>query len=333
MSADAEGVAGTAGDGGAVGPLAIAGQPDAVRLPAAAVGQQAATTADAGADHRPARAAAVRRVGRRRRLPNRQVLVGGALVLVTICVALVSLVWTPRPPQAQDLSLSLLPPFWMDGARPGFPFGTDLNGRDLLSQIMAGAQASLFVGVASVVVGGTIGLLLGLLAGYFGGWIEALVMRLVDIQLSLPGVLLAIAILAATGKGLLNVVLVLGFVSWVQYARIVRASTLGVRAQEYVLGARALGANDARIIRRHILPNILPPILVVATINVSSNILAEAALSYLGVGVPLSTVTWGGMLNEGKNVFELAWWNALWPGLAILLVVFGINLLGDGLSE
>jgi peptide/nickel transport system permease protein len=250
-----------------------------------------------------------------------------------VAVALLSLFWTPHPPQAQDLSNSLLPPMWMDGAKAGYPLGTDLNGRDLLSRIMVGAQASLFVGVASVVVGGAVGLLLGLLAGYFGGWIEALVMRLVDVQLSLPGVLLAIAILAATGKGLLNVVLVLGFVSWVQYARIVRGSTLSVRAQEYVLGARALGAADARILRLHILPNILAPLLVVATINVSSNILAEAALSYLGVGVPLSTVTWGGMLNEGKNVFELAWWNAVWPGLAILLVVFGINLLGDGLTD
>jgi peptide/nickel transport system permease protein len=271
--------------------------------------------------------------GTRRRRFNRQVLLGGSLVLLTIVVAVLSLLWTPRPPQEQDLGRSLLPPFWMEGARAGFPLGTDLNGRDLLSRIMAGAQASLFVGVASVLVGGAVGLVLGLLAGYFGGWIEALVMRLVDIQLSLPGVLLAIAILAATGKGLVNVVLVLGFVSWVQYARIVRGSTLGVRAQEYVLGARALGATHARILRHHILPNILPPILVVTTINVSSNILAEAALSYLGVGVPLSTVTWGGMLNEGKNVFELAWWNAIWPGLAILLVVFGINLLGDGLSE
>ena len=187
--------------------------------------------------------------------------------------------------------------------------------------------------MASVLVGGAIGITLGLVAGYFGGWVEALVMRLVDIQLSLPGVLLAIAILAATGKGLMNVVLVLGFVSWVQYARIVRGSTLAVRSREYVEGARALGASHTRILRRHILPNILPPILVVATINVSSNILAEAALSDLGVGVPLSTVTWGGMLNEGKQVFELAWWNAVWPGLSILLVVFGINLLGDGLSE
>lgn len=294
-------------------------------------GQAPATAPQTGSSAALAGAMAVR--GRRRRKPGRHVTFGGGLVLLTVAVALLSLVWTPHPPQFQDLGRSLLPPFWMHGAQTGFPLGTDLNGRDLLSRIMAGAQASLFVGVASVLVGGLIGLLLGLLAGYFGGWVESLVMRLVDVQLSLPGVLLAIAILAATGKGLFNVVLVLGFVSWVQYARIVRGSTLGVRAQEYVLGARALGATHARIIRRHILPNILPPVTVVATINVSSNILAEAALSYLGVGVPLSTVTWGGMLNEGKTVFELAWWNAVWPGLAILLVVFGINLLGDGLSE
>jgi peptide/nickel transport system permease protein len=276
---------------------------------------------------------ATARSARRRRPLNRQLLIGGSVVVLTVLLASLSLVWTPRPAQEQDLGRSLLPPFWMDGARAGFPLGTDLNGRDLLSRMMVGARASLFVGVASVLVGGAIGITLGLVAGYFGGWVEALVMRLVDIQLSLPGVLLAIAILAATGKGLLNVVLVLGFVSWVQYARIVRGSTLSVRSREYVEGARALGASHTRILRWHILPNILPPILVVATINVSSNILAEAALSYLGVGVPLSTITWGGMLNEGKQVFELAWWNAVWPGLSILLVVFGINLLGDGLSE
>jgi peptide/nickel transport system permease protein len=272
-----------------------------------------------------------RRTGRLFR--NRQLLGGGLLVIAAAMTALASLAWTPHPYQEQDLSRSLLPPFWMAGAQAGFPLGTDLNGRDLLSRVMVGAQATLLVGVASVLVGGAVGLVLGLVAGYFGGWPEAVIMRLVDIQLSLPGVLLAIAVLAATGKGLVNVVLVLGFVSWVQYARIVRGSTLSVKTQEYVLGARALGASHRRILSRHILPNILAPLAVVATINVSSNILAEAALSYLGVGVSLSTVTWGGMLNEGKNVFELAWWNALWPGLAILLVVFGINLLGDGLSE
>jgi peptide/nickel transport system permease protein len=250
------------------------------------------------------------------------------LVVLVALTALVSLVWTPHPPGEQDLNRSLLEPF-----SAGFLFGTDLNGRDLLSRIMVGAQASLFVGLASVAIGGLLGVLLGLLAGYFGGWADALIMRLVDIQLSLPGVLLAVAILAAIGKGLLNVVLVLGFVSWVQYARLVRGSTLAARTQEYVLGAQAMGASHARIMGRHILPNIAGPLMVVATINVSTNILSEAALSYLGVGVPLSTVTWGGMLNEGKQVFGVAWWNAVWPGLAILLTVFGTNLLGDGLSD
>jgi peptide/nickel transport system permease protein len=254
--------------------------------------------------------------------------IGAALVVGVVAIALVSLVWTPQSPAQQDLDRSLLPPL----SEPGFPLGTDLNGRDLLSRIMVGARASLFVGLASVRVGGTIGITLGLIAGYHGGWSDALVMRLVDIQLSLPGVLLAIAILAAIGKGLVNVVLVLGFVSWVQYARLVRGSTLSAREQDYVVGAHALGASHLRIMARHILPNIAGPLLVVATINVSTNILAEAALSYLGVGVPLSTVTWGGMLNEGKQVFEAAWWNAVWPGLAILITVFGTNLLGDGLN-
>lgn len=272
--------------------------------------------------------------GRRSGSPwrRRSTRVGAALVLVVITTAAVSLLWTPHPPGEQELNRSLLPPAWVADAAVGFPLGTDLNGRDLFSRIMVGAQASLFVGLASVLIGGCIGMVLGLLAGYFGGWVDALIMRLVDIQLSLPGVLLAVAILAAIGKGLFNVVLVLGFVSWVQYARLVRGSTLAARAQEYVLGAQAMGASDTRIMARHILPNIAGPLMVIATINVSTNILSEAALSYLGVGVPLSTVTWGGMLSEGKQVFAVAWWNALWPGLAILLTVFGTNLLGDGLS-
>ncbi|MBV9898615.1 MAG: ABC transporter permease [Chloroflexi bacterium] len=266
---------------------------------------------------------------RRRRARLRwQQRVGLPLIALIVGVAALSLVWTPHPPNAQDLDNSLLPPV----TNQAFVLGTDLNGRDLLSRVMVGAQASLLVGLMSVLIGGIIGISLGLLAGYFGGWPDSLIMRLVDIQLSLPGVLLAIALLAGIGKGLWNVVLVLGFVSWVQYARLVRGSTLSTRDREYVLSARALGASHARIMTRHILPNIAGPLLVVATINISTNILSEAALSYLGVGVPLSTVTWGGMLNEGKQVFQVAWWNAVWPGLAILITVFGTNLLGDGLN-
>jgi peptide/nickel transport system permease protein len=254
------------------------------------------------------------------------------LVTIVVGIAVLSLIWTPHPPNQQDLNNSLLPPLGLPGANPAFPLGTDLNGRDLLSRVMVGARASLLVGLMSVVLGGAIGISLGLLSGYFGGWPDGLIMRLADIQLSLPGVLLAIALLAGLGKSLLNVVLVLGFVSWVLYARLVRGSTLASRNQEYVLSARTLGASHARIMGKHILPNITGPLLVVATINISTNILAEAALSYLGVGVPLSTVTWGGMLNEGKQVFDVAWWNAVWPGLAILVTVFGTNLLGDGLN-
>jgi len=263
---------------------------------------------------------------------SRRTLLGAALVAIVVATALLSLMWTPHPPNQQDLNNSLLPPVGALDANPAFPLGTDLNGRDLLSRIMVGARASLLVGLLSVLVGGVIGVSLGLFSGYFGGWPDSLIMRLVDIQLSLPGVLLAIALLAGLGKSLLNVVLVLGFVSWVQYARLVRGSTLASRDREYVLSAHALGASNVRIMAKHILPNITGPLLVVATINISTNILAEAALSYLGVGVPLSTVTWGGMLNEGKQVFDVAWWNAVWPGLAILVTVFGTNLLGDGLN-
>ncbi|HYW87377.1 MAG TPA: ABC transporter permease [Chloroflexota bacterium] len=219
-------------------------------------------------------AAAVPRGGQQ---TSRAMQVGTVLVSIVVLTALVSLVWTPHPPGQQDLNRSLLPPAWLPETAPGFPLGTDLNGRDLLSRIMVGARASLFVGLASVLVGGLIGVTLGLSAGYFGGWVDALIMRLVDIQLSLPGVLLAVALLAAIGKGLLNVVLVLGFVSWVQYARLVRGSTLGARAQDYVLSARALGASHTRIMARHILPNIAGPLLVVATINISTNILSEEA--------------------------------------------------------
>lgn len=194
-------------------------------------------------------------------------------------------------------------------------------GRDLLSRIIFGARTSLLVGTGGVLIAGLIGITLGLVAGYYGRRVDDLIMRLVDVQLSFPPIFLVIAIMAVIGQSLLNVVLVLGVVTWVQYARVVRASTLSVRQREFVEAARAVGASGARIIARHVLPNILPPIVVIATVNVSTLILAEAALSFLGLGVQPPTPAWGTMLAEGREVYRIAWWNAVFPGVAILLTV------------
>jgi peptide/nickel transport system permease protein len=257
------------------------------------------------------------------------------LVLVTL-VGLATLAapgLTRHDYREQELSRALLPPVWMRGGVPAHPLGTDQLGRDLWSRILHGARTSLLVGVGGVVLAGTLGLTLGLLAGFSGGWVDDVVMRLVDVQLSLPPIFLVIAIMAVIGQSLLNVVLVLGVVTWVQYARVVRASTLALREGEFVEGARAVGAGNPRVVVRHVLPNILAPLLAIATVNVSSLILAEAALSFLGLGVRPPTPAWGSMLAEGREVFRIAWWNALFPGLAILVTVLGINLLGDGLED
>jgi peptide/nickel transport system permease protein len=162
--------------------------------------------------------------------------------------------------------------------------------------------------------------------------VDDVIMRFADIQLAFPPILLAVAILAVIGGSLLNVILVLGIITWVQYARVIRGSVLSIREREFVIAARVLGATDLRIVLRHILPHALPPVLVIATVNVSAMILAEAALSFLGIGVKPPTPTWGAMLNEGREVFRVAWWNAVFPGLAITLAVLGINLVGDRLA-
>jgi peptide/nickel transport system permease protein len=183
--------------------------------------------------------------------------------------------------------------------------------------------------VAAVAVAGVVGIPLGLVAGFVGGPTDALIMRLVDAQLALPPIVLAIGILTATGPSLAGIVLVLGVIGWVQYARVVRAQTLALREREFVQAARSLGASLPRILCRQILPNAVGPILAIATVNVSTMILAEASLSFLGIGVRPPTPAWGTMLTEGRDVFRIAWWNAVFPGVAIAWTVFGINLLGD----
>jgi peptide/nickel transport system permease protein len=267
------------------------------------------------------------RRARRLRLPPT---VWAGIVMTSLVVAIALLApLVPGDPYDQDLGRALLPPFWLPGADLSFPLGTDYLGRDLLTRLIYGARTSLLVGVSAVVLAGLIGVPLGLVAGYFGGWAETVLMRLADAQLAFPPIVLAIGILTTVSSSLLTIVLVLGIIGWVQYARVIRGQTLSLREREFVEAARVLGAGSTRVLARHIFPNALGPVLVIATVNVSAMILAEASLSYLGIGVRPPTAAWGTMLSEGREVFNVAWWNAVFPGLAIVWTVLGINLLGD----
>ena len=266
---------------------------------------------------------------RRKRHISPAAVAGGTLVALVLIAASLANVLSPHPYAEQQLSRALRPPAWLVGGDLAYPLGTDHLGRDLLSRILFGARTSLEVGLGALAIAAALGIFLGLVAGYFGGWVDDVLMRLVDVQLAFPPLFLLIAIMAAIGQSLLNVIVVLGLVSWVQFARVVRGSTLSLKQREFVTAARALGAKDDRILLRHVLPNVLPPLIVIATVTASSFILAEAALSFLGLGVQPPTPAWGSMLAEGREVFRTAWWNAVFPGLAILLTVLGINLLGD----
>ncbi len=261
------------------------------------------------------------------------VLLGLAMVVGATALAALAPALAPADPVRNDLVARLAPPMWVQGGSERHPLGTDTLGRDVASRLLYGARVSLLVGFSAVVGAGMVGVLLGLLAGYYGGRLDALLMRLGDVQLAFPVLVLAIAVLSVLGAGLGNVIAVLAVTGWVTYARIARAETLALRRREFVEGARALGARDAGILWRHVLPNVLPPISVVATFSVARTIIAEASLSFLGLGIPPPAPSWGAMLDEGRNYLTTGWWLALFPGLAILAVVLGINLVGDWLRD
>jgi peptide/nickel transport system permease protein len=258
---------------------------------------------------------------------------GFAVIVAATSLAALAPALAPADPIRNNLPDRLTPPMWVDGGSREHPLGTDALGRDVASRLVYGARVSLVVGFSAVVIAGALGVVVGLVAGYYGGRPDDLLMRLGDVQLAFPALLLAIAVLSVLGASLANVVLVLGVTGWVTYARIVRGETLSLKHRDFVEAARALGARDGDIVRRHILPNVLPPISVVATFSVARTIIAEASLSFLGLGIPPPAPSWGAMLDEGRNYLTTGWWLALFPGLAILAVVLGINLVGDWLRD
>lgn len=258
---------------------------------------------------------------------------GLAVVAITIAAAALAPALAPVDPVKNSLADRLTPPMWAAGGSDKYPLGTDTLGRDVLSRLLHGARVSLTIGVAAVAVACVVGVALGLIAGWYRGWSDDLTMRLGDVQLAFPVLVLAVAVLAVLGASLWNLVAVLALSSWITFARIVRGETLSLRHRDFVEAARALGARDRHILVRHMLPNVLPSLTVVATFSVARTIIAEASLSFLGLGIPPPAPSWGAMLDEGRNYITTGWWLALFPGVAILLLVLGINLVGDWLRD
>jgi len=257
---------------------------------------------------------------------------GIAILVAVALAALLAEVIAPSAPETQRLTARLDPPTWLGGEH-GYLLGTDQLGRDVLSRVIYGSRVSLVVGLAGVALSGTLGVTLGLLAGYFGGYWDRVIMRITDVQQAIPALVLAIAVVAVLRPSLLNLIIVLAVTTWVAFARVVRSEVLALRESLFVEAARVVGARDSRIIARHILPNVAASIIVIGSLTVANLILFEASLSFLGLGVPPPTPTWGRMVFDGLEYVSTAWWIPLFPGVAVMLTVLGSNLVGDWLRD
>lgn len=292
--------------------------------------EQETRTAIEAAEHE-ADSGFLRQLRRMRR--SRSLVFGFVVFAAVVLLGVFAPLIAPHRYDAQDLVLRLKPPAWMEGGTWAYPLGTDPFGRDILSRIIYGARTSLLVGMLATLGEAALGTTLGLLAGYMSRWVDALIMRVADVQLSFPYIVLGIAIIAVVGASLPMVIFVLAISGWVSYARVVRIAIKGLRAQDFITAAVAVGAKRGWIMRYHLLPNILPSVLVLSSFAVASNILGEATLSFLGLGVQPPTPTWGGMLSQAREYIFQAWWLMAWPGFALMITVLGINQLGDGLRD
>lgn len=259
--------------------------------------------------------------------------IGALIIFGLVVTAVFCPILTPQDPYQQDITKRLKPPAWMEGGRPDHLLGTDHLGRDLLSRIMYGTRISLTVGISAVLLQVLIGVCLGLLAGYYGGKIDAVISFFVNCMMGFPFILLAMSLVAVLGPSLQNIIIALGITGWPVFTRVTRVETLRLREREFVLAATSLAFSTPRILTYHILPNLLPTILVLGTVEVARAIIQESLLSFLGLGIQPPTPSWGVMLAEGRNYMLLQWWLAAFPGMAIFLSALGINLLGDGLRD
>lgn len=264
---------------------------------------------------------------------DRGAILGLLLVLVWLGMGLIGPVVIPGDPNRQELADALRPPVWLEGGVREQPLGTDHLGRDILVRIVYGARTSMLIGVSAVAVAAVAGALAGLFAAEWGGLVDEVLMRVADIQLSIPFILLAITVLALLGGSMGSMVLVLVLAGWVIYARVLRSELLYLREVEFVQGARALGASRLRVIFRHLLPNTAGMVVVVATLELANVIILEAALSFLGVGIGPPEVSWGTMLADGRDYLTTEWWIATLPGVAIAVTILGVNLVGDWVRD
>lgn len=264
---------------------------------------------------------------------NRGAVYGLWFFIALVAVAILSPFLAPHDPIIQDRAALLVPPFWQEGGSTTYLLGTDAVGRDILSRLIFGARYSLFIGVVVVTISLIGGIVTGLIAGFFGGWIDTVIMRVMDVILAFPSLLLALVLVAVLGPGLTNAMIAIAIVSQPHFARLTRAAVLGEKNREYVMAARVAGAGKMRLMFRTILPNCLAPLIVQATLSFSGAILDAAALGFLGMGAQPPTPEWGTMLAEAREFILRAWWVVTLPGLAILVTVLAINLMGDGLRD